>query len=688
MIEFSCPDCGKYFRVKDSLGGKTATCKCGNSVQIPEAEDDGFVMMYDEPERTMTPKAIGLMVGAIVALMILAIFFLKRYGAYKTHVEYINTLNLFTDAKSDFNHGDYDKALEKIETVIETRPSWDAPYLQGGVTSIHLEDWDKASQYFKKVTTLPDARRDYRSCALTNLAFLELRKDPPDTIQAESLLQQAVDLNTATATPRLMLAAMSMDSGKTAEAKKLLIAVEQDRKDLTDEGTALYALLRMRLAAMGDDADEFVKTYREARKHPQPQSFRKEATVIALRLLMGKESFDPETDKDLLDMAENAMKIADDNNKAALQTAFGKLMYSAGNYAEAAERLDPVIDENTPPDLIYLLAETHAQLADAAEKESERARHLKKTLELYLRLVADPAQAKRRGAGLMTSTIALCDRLGQEDKANELLEQAIALYPTDARLHLRKGRLLFRQKQYAEGLRAMEKSLSLDPTQEDLRAELEGYQGVPTFDDFRPAKPRDFVPRPLIHIRVNTGSPFPIDKESVRVTLDGKLVEHAMGGNEVFYVPTEELSVGKHPVHITAADSVGNSAEATFHVPIDGTPPKAELIEPRGPVDRGQPEFRLRLYDEMTMVDRDTVFVFLKNAQGNPNFLSMTLLSNGEYRQESKEFGFGRGDQLADPEAIRFRPSRRLDPGQYEIHIRMKDVAGFEARETLRFTVK
>ena len=36
-IEFNCPSCGKAYRVKDELAGKSAKCKCGERVQVPSA---------------------------------------------------------------------------------------------------------------------------------------------------------------------------------------------------------------------------------------------------------------------------------------------------------------------------------------------------------------------------------------------------------------------------------------------------------------------------------------------------------------------------------------------------------------------------------------------------------------------------------------------------------------------------
>ncbi|MEZ6126751.1 MAG: hypothetical protein R3C49_26840 [Planctomycetaceae bacterium] len=40
MIEFSCPSCGKKYRVQDSFAGKTARCKeCESPMPIPAAAD-------------------------------------------------------------------------------------------------------------------------------------------------------------------------------------------------------------------------------------------------------------------------------------------------------------------------------------------------------------------------------------------------------------------------------------------------------------------------------------------------------------------------------------------------------------------------------------------------------------------------------------------------------------------------
>src|SRR3712207_3484203 len=43
-IDFDCPHCGTHYRLKDEVGGKTATCKnpnCRKVIPIPKAQSNG-----------------------------------------------------------------------------------------------------------------------------------------------------------------------------------------------------------------------------------------------------------------------------------------------------------------------------------------------------------------------------------------------------------------------------------------------------------------------------------------------------------------------------------------------------------------------------------------------------------------------------------------------------------------------
>ena len=61
MIEFACESCGKQYRIKDELGGKTAKCKeCGNVLHIPmpggEPEEDEYRLAPVTPAPARPPS--------------------------------------------------------------------------------------------------------------------------------------------------------------------------------------------------------------------------------------------------------------------------------------------------------------------------------------------------------------------------------------------------------------------------------------------------------------------------------------------------------------------------------------------------------------------------------------------------------------------------------------------------------
>ncbi|WP_425398183.1 prolyl oligopeptidase family serine peptidase [Aeoliella sp.] len=58
-IEFTCPSCGKAYRVKDELAGRSATCKCGERLSIPELLEDN-ALAPDSPPLVSMPETFVL----------------------------------------------------------------------------------------------------------------------------------------------------------------------------------------------------------------------------------------------------------------------------------------------------------------------------------------------------------------------------------------------------------------------------------------------------------------------------------------------------------------------------------------------------------------------------------------------------------------------------------------------------
>ena len=65
-IDFSCPACGKAYRLKEELAGKSARCKCGQQLKIPTparpADDELSDLLEEiqEPPEKKTPPPTAL----------------------------------------------------------------------------------------------------------------------------------------------------------------------------------------------------------------------------------------------------------------------------------------------------------------------------------------------------------------------------------------------------------------------------------------------------------------------------------------------------------------------------------------------------------------------------------------------------------------------------------------------------
>ncbi|MCX7934651.1 MAG: hypothetical protein N3A66_05255, partial [Planctomycetota bacterium] len=376
--------------------------------------------------------------------------------------------------------------------------------------------------------------------------------------------------------------------------------------------------------------------------------------------------------------------------RIALEKRLRNLQYRAGRYAEVVADLEKrKIDEKTASDDLLLLANSHAALCEKAQDQAAKQQAGKRAIDLYGVLIADDKYLAKQGRTLIYHAIALCDRVGDAEAADRFLARGLAVFPDDAKLHRRQGYRCFQRKDYRRGVEHLERALKADPGQEDLAKEIANYRKPPVFSDFRPCKPEQYQARPLIHVRVESGTPFPLVPESVVMKLDGEKVQPAKGGNELFYVPEKNLAGGKHSVEVSAADELGNSATATFDFPVDTSPPLAEMLEPEGASTFDlRPLIRLKLYDELTAVAPETVTIVIRSAPGSDSLYTNTPLQKGVYMHAEEDLGYQKGDRLKDPENIRLRPRNALKPGVYEVVATCKDVLGFAAEKKFTLIVK
>jgi tetratricopeptide (TPR) repeat protein len=410
---------------------------------------------------------------------------------------------------------------------------------------------------------------------------------------------------------------------------------------------------------------------------------------MRLNFLAARKEIDPEKDKGLLKEAMQAARnIKDEDLKLDYERNFVKLAYKEGRYEEAAGGFQKLLGRNPKPsEATYLLANCYSLIREQTKDEGKKKEYARKALDLYLPITEDKELSEKYGKPLLLNTMGYCDLLGEKEKSEQLLQLGLEKYPDDPSLNRRAGALAFQKKEYKAGLALFEKSLKLNPEQPQLAAAVERYRKKPEATDFRPSKPEDCIARPLIHVSVRSGSPFPLREESVKVTLNGKDVGFARGGNEFFYTPEEDLKAGMHIVMVVAEDTMGNRAEQEFKFPVDHTPPLAELVSPTGLAERDQ-MFVVKCYDELTSVRIDSIRISIRNAKGNPHFLSKSVIIKGEYKVDDKDLGINRGDPIRDPAKIVFRLDKPLASGNYEMQVVMEDVLGHSGKETFNFRAR
>lgn len=685
MIEFPCPFCGKWHKAKEAAGGKSAKCSCGKKVDIP---------LFSIPREAVsaggsdwTPLAIGLAVAAGIACLAVLFFAWKRYGVYKRECADIEARNLITDGDNARKAGKKAEALEAYQKAIEMRPEWIESYLPAAECAMAGSP-DVAKDLFRKVLKMDPGKKALGSI-YAHLGYLALKQKKPDLKKAASYLEKALKADKNALPCRVMLAAIQAARGDSDDAFKTAAGLGEKEKEVTGEGQSILKVLAMRSAFAESDDQALLAS----RKRPgsNPEWLDDEFLRMALCLFFEKKSVDFEKDKELLAAIQSSVKPvtpkggdggepAEEDPEAAakqlkMQLRMADLYVESKSWDKAMEYLNAL--RATAPESArvqeLLAVVLGARFAEAPE--AEKTGLGKELLAQYRTLLAGKALDSKARESIYLSALGLSDFLKDEEYAKTLLTQGLNEFSRNATLLVRAGRLEFQEKNYKGGIALLERARDAGSSDEQLLKEIELYRGKPVFDDLRPSKARDYSRRPLLHARVKSGSPLPIEYETVRMRLDGEPIEFARGGNELFYVPPKDLDFGMHKLELKAQDSIGNVGYHTFEFPVDGSPPSARRAGDDGVVRMANPVVAIELFDSMTAVDLDTVSLAAKSTKGSGKFLSLTVVTSGKYARADEELGYAKGDPLKT-NIVRFRLGDKTMPGRYEVHVRLTDVMG------------
>ncbi len=703
-----------------------------DSQDQPPQEDTDAGPGAEPGIRTLTYVLMGAAGAAFLVLAYYTVFCIKAYMAFKQSSQAIETHN-----KANAALGKNDReAYEAFVKCEEFKPEWLECYLRAAILSVKV-DKPKIKQRFEEFITRTDSKKD-KAWAYCTLGYLALRKKKPNKVKAREYLKKALKADKSQATPAVVLAALSFNEGLYSEARRQLKTLSASQvKKLPRKAASIYWRIKVFLANRDKKIDRFLHNLQQTKTN-DPE-FRRQTTFMAYNFLMKKGKIDLQQKQDaaLWRVAKKITEfIQDDKQRKTIANSLCAAFYNAGNDEKAVSFIDQVIDDKSPPSpLMYALtgsltrlsqkyqagrfaakAETATPKDGKKSKKSAPAKKKKKqkpakpkqkpasgkepakparidyaakAMDLYRRMVRDTAFLKKHGAGLLLLALGFADHIGDRKAADEFLAIGMKQFPDQAKLQRRTGFLLLKDGKFLEGVAHLEKALKLDPTQTDLKKEIALYRKNPVVDQFRPAKPKEYVTRPLIHVRVRSGTPMPLVRQSIQMLLDGKKVDFKTGGCELFFVPQEELGGGMHVLEVRARDTLGNKTEQKFKFPVDLTPPYAKLLRPRsGMSARSQPQIVIALLDEYTEVAPHSVNVILKNAAGNPYFCNARIIQNGTWKIKDEKQGIKQGDILENARKIIFHPQKELKSGDYQLLIQMKDIMEQRGKATLEFSIQ
>ena len=724
MIQCTCPSCGKEYTLSDDCAGKQGACSCGNKFSIPHIPPDvreedevaipcAAAVVSAEQEAGFPVLSIILPVIAFFLLIVVLIITLSGLKSYRAQ-------KVWKEALAAINEGERETAQAKFLKCIELRPEWPASYLPAAALSYEHGDTYKAQDLLAKLVSMKSAK-DLHHYAYSNLAAISLDSDSPDLSEAEKWIEQALEQEGNSAPAHVLAARLHLLKDDSNRAAQHISKAKRYVTDLNKAGRGLFLHLGVHTAFASRKHTTFIKNYNRASEVIETESFKRDSAVMALELLLSSKKYDKEHDTPLLDLAltiqdfvykedktgsvqkalaaqlfkagklndsvtilKDISKSLEGDEKRKYQSIIGKILFLKEDYTTAAVTLEQAFGKERSAKQNHLLANINVL---AALFSSPKAEHVGKAVSLYHKLI-DETEYIKGSENVLRQAIAFCDRFGRTGDASEMLRKGLTIFPGSALLQRRMGADFLADKKFKEAFSYFERSLSLNPDQPPLKGIIDRFKKKPAFVDFRPSKRGDFIARPLIHIRIVSGTPLPIRPDTIKLKLDNINIKFVIGGNECFYIPEKDLKSGKHTVEVSAEDEGGNAASEVFTFSIDKDPPIVKLVEPRSAAKENRPRVLLNITDTLSDVSLPSLSITLYNAPDNQNGTFNEIIRKGAYRFDDKEFGFSRGDPVTSTEEISFRVPINLQSGKYIFEIKAKDTTGNKTEINLPFNVR
>jgi hypothetical protein len=98
-----------------------------------------------------------------------------------------------------------------------------------------------------------------------------------------------------------------------------------------------------------------------------------------------------------------------------------------------------------------------------------------------------------------------------------------------------------------------------------------------------------------------------VDKDSVKLMVDGKAVDASVTESSVTYKPSDIMKSGKHTAKLMVADVAGTVAELSWDFTIEETPPVISGIEPSGVINDAMPVISAAYSDTGTGINLKSV---------------------------------------------------------------------------------
>ncbi len=688
VISAVCPSCGLTSKVDDSRRGQFVKCRCGSKFKVGandffggESAKAGPVVERGGAETglaaTVKPRFIAIAVVAAACLVGLIVFGLRWYDSYVAQTLYIEAHNAYVA-----NH--HNEAYEKFKKCLEMRPGWYAPYIRIAPISVEKGNLEEARKFYNKVAEMASAPALIRAAAHAGLATLALMGPNPNNSAAEGEIMKAYSAEPRYLPARVTEAAILLSKGRADEAYGKLEGVEgfQILRELTKPGQALMFFIRMCVGASRGDIGLYTNGLSLFTSAGASPDLMRTSERQLLQLL---SSSDGPLDDSLYQIARALSPEGYEADERPLfYQAMAGLHLRAGNLEAAGDALEQAMKGGAQDtDKLYALL----QLWRVAFKKKSDAVLAGKISGLYVRLASDAAYLKRMGPPFTYEALNFLEAAHETEEAGKVQEAALKAFPDDPALMKRRGAYLLKEGQYAASLDVFEKLLQ-KKADGDVSRVLESYRKKPLLSEFRPSSPAEYSPKPLIHLRVESGSPFPLEAASVIFELDGRPVKPVQSGDEYFYLPSANLAEGAHIFKSQAKDKLANSAQEEFRFAVDSTAPAAEINSVELAAPGAAPVVTLHIADSDSAVDYHSIGIRVTHAPDSPEKLFIHIAKDGEFLIDDRQNRLKRGQPVPEQPDFTFSVPGLSKSGIYQLVVNVSDICGNSAERTLKMVVK